>query len=795
VIYSFLERDIFMIAFKVLTGIYPVFEITLHSSQKLWELVQAVNTRLGNKEPRAYKYLNRYFTRLQVNDTLEQLGILDGQIPTVQLVHPDSKIFKLDDLSKINIPAVFTPDIEEKEMLPPRALMAHPGSPSSSSIILPLLPALIAHVLSFLKPREIAKIATVSSRFFGEKKDPSVEPYNIRRISFMPGRNEKLDDLVSQLDIKPIDDNSVPIYIHRILLQNGLQATEFEKKIFRLARNEILAGRLSVKEVVEQITYLMSLDSTKAIPPTLELGKIWFHCLDEREIFPLDYRSAPLLIFKLLQRPGGLESIQQALKKNWTEEEVINLKPYQIQGLLAGFTLKEVKSDWFKPIHAEVCRNHGLPTEKVKRLDEQLVLKELLSKKLRIEIAPTTHDLKPYITGEYQLDEEIQLKRKFALSYSAIFLGSIGVLTAMGKYFNREEWQSFITTKVLATASVYMAGTTPLHYVAKNGYLIDLFIYMETLFKPEEWKNLIKTLLDSTGDTPFSIAVNSTSGVLYTESSKYGLIAMRRHFKNSEWTKLLLEPFNSGKWAGATPLYVAASLGHPWLYNLIKQSYANEIFKLSLTKPVEFGEEAGKTPVGIAAINSRKDLLIDMRNYFTAQEFREVLATPLTIGKEAGKTILQIIATEDCETLLNRSLRSGAMEALMDETALSSIPSRPLYIVSTTSRVKPLIVIADSPFISDLWQKALYRNKWIIANAIAITKMPFMQELCGFENLSPGWEEFIIQHLSPIAIMNDDQREPPTKGYGVFDHRVSTNVGISDMSVTAFTAAVYKKPA
>jgi hypothetical protein len=794
-----------MITLKVLIGVYPVFEITLHPNQKLWELIQAVNTRLGNKEPRAYKYLNRYFTRLQVNDTLEQLGILNGQSPAVQLVHPDSTIFKLDDLSKINIPAALIQGMEEKETVPSSiVLMPQPNSlpdhgsktrtESSSAIILSLLPPLIAHVLNFLDPREISKIATISSRFFGGGEDPSVEPYNVRRISFMPGRNDKLDDLIYQLDIKPIDDNSVPIYVHRIWLQNWLQTTEFEKKIFRLTRNEILAGRLSVKEVVEQITYLMSLDSTKIIPPNLELGKIWFHCLDEKEIFPLDYRSAPLLIFRVLHSPRHLEFIHQALRKNWTEEELINLNLHQVQGLLAGFTLKEVQSKWFKPIHAEVCRNHGLSAEKVKGLDEQFVLKELLSKKLRIEIAPTTHDLQPYIAGNYQLDgEKSQVKRKFALSYGAIFLGSIGVLTAMGKYFNREEWQTFITTKVLATASIYMAGTTPLHYVAKNGHLIDLFIYMESLFKPEEWKNLIKTLLDSTGDTPFSIAVSSTGGVLYTESSKYGLIAMRRYFRNSEWRTLLLEPFNSGRWAGATPLYVAASLGHQWLYNLIKQSYANEVFKLSLNKPVEFGEEAGKNPVGIAAINIRKDLLADMSNYFTVQEFREVLTTPLTLGIEAGKTILQIIAAEDCETLLNRSFRSGTMETLMNETALSSIPSRPLYIISTTSRVKPLIVIADSQFLSHLWKEVLYRNKWIIANATAITKMSLMQKLCGFENLSTEWEEFIIQHLSPKSIMNDDQKEPPTKGYGIFDHRVRAKIGVSDMSVTESATAIYKQ--
>jgi hypothetical protein len=805
-VHSFIERDIFMITFKVLIGIYPDFEITLHSNQKLWNLVQSVNTHLGNKEPRAYKYLDSYFTRLQINDTLEQLGILDEESPTVQIVHPDSKIFKLDDLSKTNIPIAFTQGIEEKETIPSSiALMPQLDSlpengsktrvQSSSAIISLLLSALITQVLSFLDPRELAKIATVSICFFGDRKEPSVEPYNVRRISFMPGRNDKLDDLIYQLDIKPIDEHSVPIYVHRIWLQNGLQVTEFEKKIFRLTRNEILAGRLSVKEAVEEINCLISLDSTKVIPPNLRLRKIWFHCLDEMEIFPLNCRSAPLLIFKLLHRPGHLESICQALRKNWTEEELINLKPHQVQGLLAGFTLKEVKSAWFKPIHAEVCRNHGLSTEKVKSLDEQFVLKEFLRKKLRIEIAPTIHDLKSYIIDNYQLNRESQVKRKFALSYSAIFLGSIGVLTAMEKYFSREEWQAFITTNVLATASVYMAGTTPLHYVAKNGYLIDLFIYMESLFKPEEWKNLIKTFLDSTGETPFSIAVNSIAGILYnTESSKYGLIAMRRHFNNSEWRILLLEPFNSGRWAGATPLYVATSLGHQWLYNLIKQSYTNEVFKLSLTKLVEFGEEAGKTPVGIAVINSRKDLLVDMGNYFTVQEFREVLTKPLTLGTEAGKTILQIIATEDSKTLLNRSLISGTMEALMNETASSSMPTIPLYIIPTTSRVKPLIVIADSRFISDLWEKALYCNKWIIANATTITKMPLMQKLCGFENLSTEWKEFIIQHLSPTAIMNDDERESPTKGYGIFDHRIRNNVGASDIPVTTVTTAVNNQP-
>lgn len=329
----------------IIDAILPekTIRITLEPHNTLRDVVKAVNDHFGNQNPRIYSTndVSEQYRREHLDIRLDKLGFIEGE--DINLLPVEEWILSPEtNLSNLDTP--IAPPTEEK--LSPQ--ISQKITPSIEWSALPSGP--LSVVFNFFTLKTLAICLSVVSKTFLtsanelENEEKEKKPYLIQKISFMPGRNAELDDLINELKHMT--------YMQCLLLKTGYQQTPVNYQLFLHTRGEILAGRLSLQQTLEQIDILMALDQPLSRTDLL-LEKKWKACLQLKQQQALQLGFTWLDLLSSWMSLEHVKIFDQPAEEGsqWTVENLRGLQDYQVEGLAKGFSLENVKADWFAPIH------------------------------------------------------------------------------------------------------------------------------------------------------------------------------------------------------------------------------------------------------------------------------------------------------------------------------------------------------------------------------------------------------------------------------------------------------------
>ena len=149
----------------------------------------------------------------------------------------------------------------------------NPHNPLVKQLQLPLPSGPISHIFSFLSPEELARMAPVSTSFLSSSNEDDtspeakkISPEDRQVLSFAAERYEELTGLLME-KFKDLTQ------IQEIILLPEKQTTEIQRKLFRAVRGEILAGRISLSQAVEQVKIITQRSFTTLLESSLLLAK------------------------------------------------------------------------------------------------------------------------------------------------------------------------------------------------------------------------------------------------------------------------------------------------------------------------------------------------------------------------------------------------------------------------------------------------------------------------------------------------------------------------------------------
>jgi ankyrin repeat protein len=574
-----------------------------------------------------------------------------------------------------------------------------------------LPPELFSYIFGFLNPADLAgNLSLVSKSFLAQANTAEVNPATDtdQVLSFAPGRNAQLNELLINHTNQPLTE------LQYILLQPGHQSTRTQRRLFLQARGEILAGRLSLAEAMRQINELSDLSGGAFLTSELLLAK---RLRAQLEPWQGDALRAGFTFADLCSNWLSREDVQQVQIGQQTAEELRalrTLRAYQRIGLEAGFTLEQVTSVWFTPIHAEATQppyNLALHVlANTTPITPQQVLRRLLDIDDEIEMIPAAWRalmIAPFGEGPAQ---------GYTHFYRAASWGRAAVLTAMHEAggFNLQQWQTLITTPL---ADGPRTGYTPLYIAAVQGHAAVLTAMHEAGgFNQEQWRTLITTPLahgDSAEITPLYIAAEKGHAAVLTAMHEAG------GFNQEQWRTLITTPLAHGPHAEGMPLYIAAMRGRAAALTAMHKAggFNQEQWRTLITTPLAHGSHAGYTPLYIAAMRGHAAVLTAMREAggFNQEQWRTLITTPLAHGPRAGNTPLYIAAMRGHAAVLTAMRDAGRFNQQQWRTLINkplahgpSAGYTPLYIAAMQGDAAVLTAMREAGgYKPEDWQEML----------------------------------------------------------------------------------------
>jgi hypothetical protein len=510
------------------------------------------------------------------------------------------------------------------------------GIVAEGKVALSLLPAeALSNIFGFFRPAELARMAPVSKDFLFAANDLEGAAEFKRSvgndgISFAPGRNEELNRLVEGVAQSHTDFTD----LHRILLQPGHQVTDNQQQLFSCVRGEILAGRLSLLEVVDQIGSLYNLSTdffSSASPLAKSLGEqlgLWQRNTLQRGFTFRDLCSHWMSPHHVIQVERGQQTVEQL-------RGLIN---DQVVGLANGFTLAHVRSGWFTRLRVEAAQP-PFNAVIVGNASLENVLKDMLRVRadtvISAELWRSIFLAPPAWSGGVPLPPAWIDKTPL---YLAASYGHVATLRAMFVFggFTPEGCRAIINKPLMRGD---FAGRTPFYAAASNGGAAAVLALGQAgNCTPQQWRSLIESpLLQGThaGMTPlYAAAINDQAAVISI---------MRRvgGYTPAAWRVQITAPLLRGA-QGVTPLYAVAKEGRVAALNAMR--WAGEMeqeWQKLISKPLEGGSESGRTPFYAAAVHGHIAVIKVMREIggYTAQQWRELIETPLSWGDDYEITI------------------------------------------------------------------------------------------------------------------------------------------------------------
>lgn len=536
----------------------------------------------------------------------------------------------------------------------------------------------LANVFDFFRPAELVRMAPVSKHFFSaandlEGTDEFKRSASNRGVSFALGRNEELNRLVEEAALSSTDFTD----LHRVLLQPGHQVTDNQRQLFSYVRSEILAGRLSLQEAIDQIKSLRNL-STDFFSSNLLLAKRLGEQLKpwQRNALRLGFTFSDLC-----SRWMSLHHRVQVENRQQTVQQLRDLMGYQVVGLANGFTLDQVRSNWFTPLHAEAAQPpFDVHVIGLTSLDD--ILKRMLDINITTVVAPLGwRDI--FSTPE---SGETETPIYFTASYGHAVM--LRTMRAAGDY-TPVAWRNLIVRPLTHGP---FEGRTPFYAAASNGGAAAvLALGQEGNCTPQQWRSLIEGPLiggTAAGTTPlYAAAINNQSAVI---------TVMRRvgGYKPAQWYARISAPLTQDPHIGATPLYAAASRGHIAVLKAMRWagSDTEQEWQALFAKPLESGPEAGRTSFYAAAVHGHIAVIKFMLEAggYTWQQWRELIETPLQGGHVMGVTIFHATAIAGHADILDL-MRQAGRYAQQEWRALITTPIKSGVLAGET----PLLVASS----------------------------------------------------------------------------------------------------
>lgn len=521
---------------------------------------------------------------------------------------------------------------------------------------LPLPAELLRKVFGFFRPTELARIAPVSKYFLFAANDLE-DTHEFKRsvsnhgISFAPGRNDELNQLVQEVAQSHTDFTS----LHRILLQPGHQATDTQRQLFSYVRGEILAGKLSLKEAIDQIKNLRDL-SAGVLSSELLLAK---RLGGQLEVWQRDALRQGFTFSDLCSRWMSPRHVAHlASGQQQTVGQLRGLESYQVVGLWVQFTLAQVRSEWFTPLHVEAAQ----PPYQIRiigPITSENILKHILGISITTIVSPVvwrdvfSTSQAEHVGAPLSGYEETPLYLTASHGCAAI----LRAMYAVGGY-SPQGWRNVINRPMLEGD---FAGRTPFYAAASNGGAAAVLALGQAgNCAPPQWRSLIEGPLlhgSHRGMTPlYAAAINNQPAVINV---------MRRvgGYKPAQWHARITAPLTQGSHMGATPLYMAADKGYVAVLNAMRWAVSDteQEWRELFAKPLEGGPEAGRTPFYAAAVRGHIAVIKFMLEAggYTPQQWRELIETPLQGGHVMGVTIFHATAIAGHADILDLMRQAG----------------------------------------------------------------------------------------------------------------------------------------
>ncbi|HVV67631.1 MAG TPA: hypothetical protein VHE99_01135 [Gammaproteobacteria bacterium] len=560
------------------------------------------------------------------------------------------------------------PKLLAEEKLEPASDMKEAKSTAEPNFRINEIPAgPLSNIFNYFSPSELAHQASVSKNYLrkaneAELKAPS--PYASQIIDFDPGRNAELDSLIASLASKLSS-------FHMALLHSdppgeaSLLKTNM-RRVFLQIRGEILAGRISIKDCIEDINELLALEAPEQIIAFLRsdslLAKALLRGLESWKLSLLEAGFSFLDLFATWVSPAHAE----AITKGWTVEELRELNKHQAMGLVAGFSLDQVRADWFAPIHLE-AREYMLAHQiEILNVNVQAILRNILHTLLLREIPEGDITSAEWRQLFNTTIEETEFNQRTPL-YIIVSKGHTRLLSLMcdvGEY-TADDLRIAVSTPV-------PLGKTPIFAAVLFGRHEMLEMICERCYTPERLRMTIATIADMP---------NRVSPVFIAATEGYHLVLDTIYRRGGYTPKTWREILNaavvfSPPYTGQTPLYIAADQGHAEVLAKMYQrgGYTPETWRRAINTPLSVGDRQGDTPLYIAIIKNQQqalDVMYQLGNY-TPETWRAMLNTPLPYSPYRWKTPLYIVADQGHAEVLAEIYRRGSYTPESWRTAINT---------------------------------------------------------------------------------------------------------------------------
>lgn len=564
--------------------------------------------------------------------------------------------------ARLNLPLAESPGPGERHSSPERQDVKEFKTRRPPASLMALTSGPLSAIYSFLDPKELAPLASVSKSFLSAANEMEAQAKEAghRVLSFAPGRNDELTAMVVE-KLRDSKETMQVQQLQRLALQPGYQATPRQRRLFLAIRGEILAGKMSLQEVLDQIQLL----SNKVLTVDQPLARLWLSHLEPwrkqgAESFTLSELYSDWISYDHVKSSDRAAYFNQDSSRDIDSlpaAVVRGLQDYQVLGLVGGYTEEAVRADWFTPLHAEAS-------------------------------------LRPY---SLQLPEASS-EHIFRLIMD---IGLEGIMT-------EHAWRARFTMPY--TEGVY-AGVTPIFMAAAQGYPAILeAMWQRGHYNVEEWEFLMTevALTEGTwaGRTAFEVSIIAGRSREVINMMFRSLQVARKDAAAAKWRALIERPISSGPHAGLSLISVLVKQGAFDKLNLLRDlgNYSQEQWRVQITRPLVEGIRAGETAFFHAIATNDRRILESLHETaaYTRQEWRGLFEKPLRLGPSQGMTPLYVALINGHKSVIDkiRSLAAYTQEelrALLEQTpttgAMQGQPA--LYTAASSGNIAALRLIRE----------------------------------------------------------------------------------------------------